>query len=246
MRKVVIAPSWSSAPPRARPVRAYRRPEVTVPQAFRERLDSSGERSGPADSTRAMRADSAGAAAGRLCRRRGSRLRSCRRPAGRGARDEGLAHGVLARSRRLDARPADRRAGPRQSRRAAPRSRGCGAPGGTVRGGARPGADRDGRRRVHPAADLGRDVSDRLGARSPTRTSGTAASTRRGSSISSGGSARRCRRRARLWTWPVRTCGTCRCRSPRSWRAPTSSCGVRRSSSRSPSGTRRTSGGRWR
>ena len=61
MRRVLIvlvalgAAACASSP-------SYRRPEVAVPQAFRERLDSSAARPA-ADTTRAMRADSAGAAA---------------------------------------------------------------------------------------------------------------------------------------------------------------------------------------
>ena len=68
-------------------------------------------------------------------------------------------------------------------------ARGAGArrAGGADRGGARSGAHGHRRRRLHPAAALERDVPDRRPARSPTRTSGTAGSTRRGSSISSGG-----------------------------------------------------------
>src|SRR5882724_3602599 len=61
MRKVLIvlvalgAAACASSP-------SYHRPDVAVPQAFRERLDSSAARPA-ADTTRAIRADSAGAAA---------------------------------------------------------------------------------------------------------------------------------------------------------------------------------------
>src|SRR5437762_507587 len=77
-----------------------------------------------------------------------------------------------------------------------------------------------------------------------TRASGTPASTQRGTRMCSAASATPSRRRARWWAWLRRSCVTCRSRSPRSWRAPTSSCAERRSSSRSLAATPTTSAAR--
>ena len=65
-------------------------------------------------------------------------------------------------------------------------------------------------RQLHPAADLERRVPDWGRRVFPTRTSGTPASTRRGSWICSGACGGTCRRKAPWSARRTRTCGTCR------------------------------------
>ncbi len=150
-------------------------------------------------------------------------------PAG-SRRRAGRPVGLLAHARRHDARPTDRRGDPGQSRRARRGSTRAGRARGAHRGGARLRADGHGRRRLHPpAARRARRFRSARAARSPTRTSGTAASTRRGSWTCSAGCGAASRRKARSSARRARTCATCRCRSPPRWHGPTSSCAALRS-----------------
>ena len=131
-----------------------------------------------------------------------------------------------------DARPADRRGAPGQSRRARRGGAGAGGAGGAHRGGARLRADRHGRRRLHPPAAVERDVPDRRRRRVPRpghlgrrlRRVVGAGPVRPGAAERPG--AGRARRRGERG--PARRAG--HLSRPR-WPARTSSCAARRSGS---------------
>ena len=218
--------SWRRAPRRP----GYRASGVAVPPAFRESRPTRATAPRPAGASR---------------RARPTRSSPSRRP--RGGRPARWIRRLLARAGRHDARPADRRAAAAPtstSQAAAARVRGARAARSEARLDLAPTVTVGGgytRQRLSSATfPIGERHLPRPGA------SGTADSTRRGSSICSDGCGGTCRRRARWSAPPPRICGTCRWRSRPSWRGPTSSCAARRSGSRSPAATRRTSAGRSR
>ena len=205
---------------------AYRSSDVPVPPAFREATvdttRSPAERMPPRpafDSTAPTALPPTRCAA----RHPGAR------PAGGGAPPTSR---LLAHARRHDARPPIGEAiQANLDVRAAAGTR-AGRARGAHRGRARLRADGHGRRRIHPPAALERDVPDRRRRRVPRpghlgrrlRRVVGAGPVRPGAAERPG--AGRARRRGR-----ARTCATCRCRSPPSWRARTSSCAGPRSGS---------------